>query len=113
VTKPSLYTPEGAVEHDLHVFPGVPFPNPLPTYVLAVNLFWQVDIWRQLRNARDAAVQRFLGTAEERSYFVSRLVAEIAENDYGLMALDKRLDHSAGRDWSPASLSQPPRDPAR
>jgi outer membrane protein, multidrug efflux system len=51
VTKPSLDTPEGAVEHDFHVLPGVPFPNPLPYYVLGVNLFWQVDIWRQLRFA--------------------------------------------------------------
>ena len=34
VTKPNLDTPEGAVEHDLHVLPGVPFPNPLPNYVL-------------------------------------------------------------------------------
>jgi hypothetical protein len=66
VTKRSLYTPEGAVEHDLPVLPGVPFPNPLPNYVLGVNLFWQVDIWRQLRNATDAAVQRFLGTAAGR-----------------------------------------------
>jgi hypothetical protein len=35
-----FYTAEGAVEHDLHVLPGMPFPNPLPNYVLGVNLFW-------------------------------------------------------------------------
>ena len=58
----------------------------------AVNFSWQLDIWRQLRNARDAAQQRYLGTSERRNYFVTRLVAEIAENYYGLMALDKRLE---------------------
>jgi len=96
VAKPSLYTPEGAVEQQLHVVPGVPgvpFPTPLPNYVLGFNLFWQVDIWRQLRNARDAAVQRFFGAEQERNYFVTRLVAEIAENYYGLMALDARLEN--------------------
>jgi NodT family efflux transporter outer membrane factor (OMF) lipoprotein len=93
VSKPSLYTPEGAVENQLQVVPGVHFPNPLPNYVLGINLFWQVDIWRQLRNARDAAAQRVLAAAEERNYFVTRLVAEIAENYYGLMALDARLEN--------------------
>jgi outer membrane protein, multidrug efflux system len=93
VNRPSVYTPEGVVENQLPVLPGVPFPTPLPNYVLGVNLFWQVDIWRQLRNARDAAAQRFLGAAEERNYFVTRLVAEIADNYYGLIALDARLEN--------------------
>jgi NodT family efflux transporter outer membrane factor (OMF) lipoprotein len=91
--KPSLFTPEGAVENQLKVIPGVSFPTPLPNYMLGFNLFWQVDIWRQLRNARDAAAQRFVAAAEERTYFVTRLVAEIAENYYGLMALDARLEN--------------------
>src|SRR5262249_8817477 len=57
-----------------------------------LNLFWQLDIWRELRNARDAAAQRYFAASERRNYFVTRLVAEIAENYYGLMALDKRLE---------------------
>src|SRR5262249_22246252 len=51
-----------------------------------------LDIWRELRNARDAAEQRYLATCEKRNYFVTRMVAEIAENYYKLMALDKRLE---------------------
>jgi len=46
-------------------------------YVLGANLFWQfwqVDIWRQLRNARAAAAQRFLGAGQERNDFVTRPV---------------------------------------
>jgi outer membrane protein, multidrug efflux system len=93
VAKPSLFTPEGATEDQLQVLPGVPFPDPLPNYMLGFNLYWQIDIWRQLRNARDAAVQRFRGSIEERNYFVTRLVAEIAENYYRLMALDARLEN--------------------
>jgi NodT family efflux transporter outer membrane factor (OMF) lipoprotein len=91
--KPSLFTPLGAAEKDLEFLPGKHFPEPLPNYLLGLNLFWQLDIWRELRNARDAAAQRYLSTSERRNYFVTRLVADIADNYYGLMALDKRLEN--------------------
>ena len=68
------------------------FPHPLPDFLIAANISWQVDIWRQLRNARDAAVLRYLGTRDGWNYVVTRLVAEIAENYYELMALDKQLE---------------------
>ncbi len=91
--KPSRYTREGAVDNQLDILPFQPFPNPLPNFLMAANISWQIDIWRQLRNARDAASLRYLATSEGRAYVVSRLVAEIAENYYGLMALDKRLEN--------------------
>jgi multidrug efflux system outer membrane protein len=90
--KPSRFTPLGAAEDQLEYLPGKHFPDPLPNYLLGLNLFWQLDIWRELRNARDSAAQRYLAASERRNYFVTRLVAEIAENYYGLMALDKRLE---------------------
>lgn len=92
VEKHSKYTLAGAVEEQLEYEPGKHFPSPLPDFLVAANVSWQVDIWRKLRNARDAATLRFLATAEGRNYTVTRLVAEIAENYYGLMALDKRLE---------------------
>ncbi len=90
--KPSHFTPEGAVENQLTYFPGAHFPDPLLNFVGTLNLFWQLDIWRELRNARDAAIQRYFAASEKRNYFVTRLIAEIAENYYSLMALDKRLE---------------------
>jgi outer membrane protein, multidrug efflux system len=78
--KPSLYKPEGAVDNQFSVFPGLPFPTPLPNFLGAANLYWQLDIWRALHNARDAAALRFLGTSEGRNYVVTRLVAEVADN---------------------------------
>ena len=90
--KYSRYTLEGAgVRDDPYLF-GKNLPNPLPNSQAGLNFSWQLDIWRQLRNARDAAEQRYRETSEKRNYFVTRLVAEIAENYYGLMALDKRLE---------------------
>jgi multidrug efflux system outer membrane protein len=93
VEKPSRFTPIGAVEDQLQVLPGKRFPDPLPEFLVAANLSWQLDIWRQLRNARDAASLRLLGTTEGRNYVVTRLVAEVAEKYYELMALDKRLEN--------------------
>ena len=69
------------------------FPQPMPDFLAAANLSWQIDVWRQLRNARDAACLRFLGTTEGRNYVVTRLVADIAENYYTLLALDKRIEN--------------------
>lgn len=93
VAKPSFFTPAGATEDQLTAINGQPFPQPLPNFLVAGDLTWQIDIWRQLRNSRDAASLQFLGTIEGRNYAITRLIAEIAENYYNLKALDKRLEN--------------------
>jgi NodT family efflux transporter outer membrane factor (OMF) lipoprotein len=90
--KPSIFTAEGTAERQLEYFPGAHFPDPVPNFLAAFNVFWRLDIWRELRNARDAAAQRYLAAIEKRNYFVTRMVADVAENYYGLMALDRRLE---------------------
>ena len=92
LTKSSDYSPLGAGEQQLYSPAGTTFPQPLPNFLIAGEVSWQIDIWRQLRNARDAATLRYLGTCEGRNYTVTRLVAEIAEKYYLLLALDKRLE---------------------
>jgi multidrug efflux system outer membrane protein len=89
--KSSEFMPLGQAERQLKYFPGKHFPDPLPNFLAGLNIFWQLDIWRELRNARDAAIQRFIAATERRNYFVTRLVADIAENYYGLVALDQRI----------------------
>ncbi len=91
--KPSAYTPLGAVDDQLFSPNGHHFPTPLPNFMVAANLSWQLDVWRQLRNARDAANLRYLGTIDGRNYVVTRLVAEIAENYYTLLALDRTIEN--------------------
>ncbi len=91
IDKPSKYTVEGAAEDEL-TYPGNHhFPDPLPDFKMGIDVLWQIDIWRELRNARDAARQRYVAACERRNYFVTHLVAEVAENYYSLMALDQRL----------------------
>jgi outer membrane protein, multidrug efflux system len=89
----SRFTEEGAGILDDEYLPGKHFTNPSGNYGLGLNLTWQLDIYRQLRNARDAAGQRYVAAAERRNYFVTTLVAEVAENFYRLMALDKRIEN--------------------
>jgi NodT family efflux transporter outer membrane factor (OMF) lipoprotein len=87
----SRFTPLGAAEEQLFAPGGARFPDPLGNFRLSADFFWQIDIWRQLRNARDAAAQRYVEAIEDRNYLITQLVAETAENYYELMSLDKRL----------------------
>ncbi len=89
----STYTLDGASRNDDPYLPGKYFPNPKPDTLVGLNLSWQLDIWRALRNARDAAQQRYIAASEKRNSFVTHLVAEVAENYYRLMALDKRVEN--------------------
>ncbi len=91
IEKPSEFTPIGQAEKQLEYAPGKHFPDPLPNMMGSLNIFWALDIWRELRNGRDAAIQRYYSAAERRNSFVTHLIAEIAENYYRLMALDTRL----------------------
>jgi outer membrane protein TolC len=88
----SAFTPLGAAEKELEYRPGKHFPATPGDSLLGLNFLIPLDIWRELRNARDAAVQRYHAAIERRSDFVTRMVADIAENYYELMALDKRLE---------------------
>ncbi len=89
----SRFTEEGAGILDDQYLPGKHFTNPSGNFGAGLNLTWQLDIYRQLRNARDAAAQRYVVASERRNYFVTTLVADIAENFYRLMGFDKRLEN--------------------
>jgi multidrug efflux system outer membrane protein len=91
VEKPGRYTPDGALEEQLAIKDGQKFPDPLTTYGLGLNASWELDIWRKLRNARKAAVFRYLGSVEGRNFAVTNIVREIANSYYELLALDAQL----------------------
>lgn len=89
----SKFTPLGAAEDQLTYPGGGEFPDPLTNTRVTADLFWDLDIWGGMRAARDAAMQRYVEAIERRNYFVTQLVAEIAENYYDLAALDRRLTY--------------------
>jgi NodT family efflux transporter outer membrane factor (OMF) lipoprotein len=80
------------VEASDNIAPGKAFPDPLPDFLLAANLSWQVDIWKKLRNARKSAMLRYLSTTEGKNFLVTHLIAEIANSYYELMTLDNQLE---------------------
>lgn len=88
--KPGRFTRNGAVEEQLLLNEGA-FPEPLPHLSIRANASWEVDIWKRLRNAKNAARERFLAGAEGQQFMKTQLVAEIAEAYYELIALDRKL----------------------
>lgn len=89
--KPGRFTRDGAVEHNLEIEEGREFPEPLGDFQFGAVASWEVDIWRKLRNAKDASQFRFLAANEGRNFLISNLIAEIAHSYYELMSLDNLL----------------------
>lgn len=83
--RPSENTPEGVLDtiisRDFYRYPDF-------NLNLGPSLSWEVDIWKRLRNAKEAARLRMIAQTEVRNFLISRLVTEIARNYYELMALD-------------------------
>lgn len=92
VDKSARYTVRGATEATTEIEPGKEMPDPVPDMMLAAQASWEVDIWRKLRNSRDAAAQRYLASIEGKNFMVTNLVAEIANTYYELLALDNQLE---------------------
>jgi multidrug efflux system outer membrane protein len=67
-------------------------PKNLQNYTFGLSASWEIDIWKKLRNAAQAAKLRYLASIEGRNFIITELVAEIAGAYYELLALDNRLD---------------------
>jgi outer membrane protein, multidrug efflux system len=89
--KTGRFTREGAVENNLPIRNGQGFPDTLGNFAFAADFDWEVDIWRRLRNERDATILRYLGTQEGRNFMITNIVAEIAQSYYELIAFDNQL----------------------
>lgn len=89
--KVARYTNIGAMEATTEIKPGTEMPEPLPDMAIGAYATWEADIWRKLRNARKAAVQRYLSSVEGRNFMVTRLVSEVANSYYELLVLDNQL----------------------
>lgn len=91
VDKVARYTNIGAMEANTQIKSGKDMPDPLPDYLLAAHASWEVDIWKKLRNAKKAAVNRYLSSIEGKNFMVTNLIAEVANSYYELLALDNQL----------------------
>ncbi len=89
--KVGRFTRNGAVEHGLELAPELEFPEPFSDLGFGAVASWEVDVWNRLRNARRAAMKRYLGGIEGRNFAVTQLVAEVAEVYFELISLDNQL----------------------
>lgn len=89
--KVGRYTSQGAGDASTDITPGKQVPDFLMDYTPAVYADWEVDIWKKLRNAKKAAITRYLSTIEGKNFVVTNLIAEIASSYNELLALDAQL----------------------
>ena len=92
VEKVGRYTSQGAGDASTEITPGKEVPDPLMDYGVAAYANWEVDIWKKLRNAKKAAITRWLSTVEGKNFVLTNLVAEVAGSYYELLALDSQLE---------------------
>lgn len=90
--KAARYTNIGAMETTTEMEPGREMPEPVPDYHLGLYATWELDIWRKLRNAKKAAVSRYLATVQGKNFLTTNLVAEVANSYYELIALDNQMN---------------------
>jgi multidrug efflux system outer membrane protein len=92
VEKVGRYTSQGAGDASTEIEPGKEMPEPLMDWTVAASAHWEVDIWKKLRNAKKAAITRWLSTLEGKNFVLTNLIAELAGSYYELVALDSRLE---------------------
>lgn len=85
------YTSQGVSDEQDEYEPGKHVPEHLQDYMAGFFASWEIDIWKKLRNRKQAAFNRYLASIEGRNFMVTRLVAEIANSYYELLALDNEL----------------------
>ncbi len=91
VDKVARFTNIGALEATTDIEPGREMPEPLQDYLVGAFATWEVDVWHKLRNAKKAAVNRYLSSVEGRNFMQTNLISEIANSYYELLALDNQL----------------------
>ena len=92
VEKVGRYTSQGAGDASTEIVKGKEVPDPLMDFTAAAYANWEVDIWKKLRNAKAAAVTRYLSSVEGKNFVLTNLIAEVANSYYELVALDNQLE---------------------
>ncbi|MBP7808219.1 MAG: TolC family protein [Bacteroidia bacterium] len=90
--KVGKYTSQGASDEAHEILPGKKFAEPLGNFLVSADISWEIDVWRKLRNAKKAAVYKYLSSTEGKNFMITKLIAEISNSYYELMALDNQLE---------------------
>ena len=90
--KVGRYTSQGAGDEATEIRPGKKVPQILGDFKIGVDMEWEIDIWKKLRNAKKATVKRYFATIEGKNFVLTNLIAEVANSYYELVALDNELE---------------------
>ena len=72
--------------------PGFNINTTTTTYQIGLASSWEADVWGQLSSAKKSALANLLQTDAAKRAVQTQLIADIADNYYNLMALDKELE---------------------
>ena len=61
-------------------------------FQLLLSASWEVDVWGKLTSAKRASLAALLESEANRNAVITRLIADIANNYYSLLALDAQLE---------------------
>ncbi len=92
IEKVGTYTSQGAGDASAEITPGRIVPEHLTDFAGGLRASWEIDIWGKLKNAKSAALAKYLASFEGRNFVRTSLVAEVALSYYELLALDNQLD---------------------
>jgi NodT family efflux transporter outer membrane factor (OMF) lipoprotein len=92
IEKVGRYTSQGAGDASTEMEPGKEVPDPLADITAGLYANWELDIWKKLRNAKKASINRYLSTIEGKNFVLTSLVAEVATAYFELLALDNELE---------------------
>lgn len=88
--KVGKYTSQG-ISDASHQVDGKEIPENLHNHKIGLYASWEIDIWKKLRNATKSAYYTYLASVEGKKFMVTRIVSEIANTYYELLAFDKQL----------------------
>lgn len=87
-----LYTMDGAGNISTEMTPGKIVPVDLPDFYIGLQSSWEIDMWKKLRNRKNAAFSNFLASVEGANFVTTSLITEVATAYYQLIALDNEQD---------------------
>jgi len=92
LSKGGRSTAEGAGNASTEMTPGHNVPTVVPDWAPGVQLDWTIDLWHKLQSDKKAAVERYLASEAGQRAVRNKLVAEVVENYYALLALDEKRE---------------------
>lgn len=84
------HTWDGQSEEDWKSSGGKP--KYIGDFMISAVFSWELDVYKKLHNAKNAAFDRYLASVEGKNFLTTKLIAEIANSYYELIALDNQLD---------------------